>query len=374
MTFCLIRYEIVTATRRLDFRPPESPCFINFKTITLADKEKMVQEFTHHLEHTYLKHCDKAGPLFWVAATVARMVISKMPLVIYGFRPPGREHELPQEIRDKLFISSVEVLEYTRLLENESTTQKWGFLFHTYVQWHAIAYILREICVRPPSASVERGWQAVNAIFTNWAEALRTTDRKGLLWVTVRKLMIKAKQKRQADMDAAMPSAPLVSQDASSSSADLYIPLHCRPPHSNSLSPSFPQGHMPTLNLGVEAMLNSFHVPDGHPGWVSVAGAPMPMASTDMQGVMAATTQSAPVPVQFGFQAPPVVPGMPTRMPGPSQDQSRPSTWLFDDPALTDLDMNGADAEINWEGWDDVVRNFQMDQGAAVDSASSMWW
>ena len=35
--------------------------------------------------------------------------------------------------------------------------------------------------------------------------------------------------------------------------------------------------------------------------------------------------------------------------------------WLMDDSALLDLDMNALDGEVGWEGWDDLVKDFQME-------------
>jgi len=45
------------------------------------------------------------------------------------------------------------------------------------------------------------------------------------------------------------------------------------------------------------------------------------------------------------------------------QQQQPPQTpWIMDDNALLDLDMN-LDGDVNWEGWDDLVRDFQMEAG-----------
>lgn len=192
----------IEQVRRLNYTPPAGPCKQAAKEMTLADKEKFIRNLHDHLEETYLKYCDTAGPLFWVAATVSRLIMSKMSLVIYGFRDPNVVDQLPQSVKDHLFVSAIEIMEYSRLLETETSTKKWGWLFHTYVQWHAIAYILREVCVRPRSDIVERGWRSVDAVFTSWSEALRKHQTNSQLWTPMRKLMIKARRKRQADMDA----------------------------------------------------------------------------------------------------------------------------------------------------------------------------
>jgi len=33
----------------------------------------------------------------------------------------------------------------------------------------------------------------------------------------------------------------------------------------------------------------------------------------------------------------------------------------MDNNALLDLDMNALDGDVNWEGWDDLVKDFQME-------------
>ncbi len=45
------------------------------------------------------------------------------------------------------------------------------------------------------------------------------------------------------------------------------------------------------------------------------------------------------------------------------QDQSvqQQAPWLLDDNAMLDLDMTAVEGEINWEGWDDLVRDFQLE-------------
>lgn len=75
MTFCLIRFEICSASRKLSYIPPNpGPCHTKCVNSTLADKEKLVRECHERLESKYLVYCENAGPLFWVAATVARYV------------------------------------------------------------------------------------------------------------------------------------------------------------------------------------------------------------------------------------------------------------------------------------------------------------
>lgn len=96
-----------------------------------------------------------------------------------------------QGIRDRLFVTSVEVIEFACLLENNENTAKWGWLFRTYMQWHAVAFVLSELCVREPGPDYERAWNAVESVYDE--RVSNPKGHKGMLWKPMRQLMIKAK-------------------------------------------------------------------------------------------------------------------------------------------------------------------------------------
>lgn len=112
---------------------------------------------------------------------------------------------LPQETKDKLFITSLENIEYSILLETEARTMKWGWLFRTYVQWHAIAFLLSELCVRTKGEAVERAWRALEATAGRWWFPLNNVSphgkgQQGCLWKPLRKLLAKARAAREKEM------------------------------------------------------------------------------------------------------------------------------------------------------------------------------
>ncbi|RAL67986.1 hypothetical protein DID88_008710 [Monilinia fructigena] len=146
--------------------------------LTLEEKEELIRECSVRLEEKYLKYCENAGPLYWVASTVARLIFAKMSLIIYHpLIRPGRPQCLSPHTKDRLLKSSIEVIEYSRILETEASTKKWGWLFRTYVQWHAIAFILGELSVRKNSLLVERAWQAIDSAFDDWSDAVGSSKR-----------------------------------------------------------------------------------------------------------------------------------------------------------------------------------------------------
>ena len=138
-------------------------------------------------------------PIYWVAATVARLILAKMWLMVHHPRAHSVSDggsPLPQGIRDRVFITSVEVIEFSHLLEKNENTAKWGWLFRTYMQWQSVAFALSEICTRPPGPDVERAWRAIESVYDG--KMMHSKYQKGMLWKPLRHLMAKAKARRAA--------------------------------------------------------------------------------------------------------------------------------------------------------------------------------
>jgi hypothetical protein len=126
---------------------------------------------------------------------------------------------LPQETKDKLFVTSLENIEYSILLETEARTMKWGWLFRTYVQWHAIAFLLSELCVRTKGEAVDRAWRALEATAGRWWFPLNENSptgrgQQGCLWKPLRKLLAKAKAARERELALERASIALRSGQA----------------------------------------------------------------------------------------------------------------------------------------------------------------
>jgi hypothetical protein len=367
MTFCLIRFEICSLTRKLTYNPlGDTPCQLaGKKELSLEEKEELIRNCAKHLEKTYLRYCEDAGPLYWVAATVARLIIAKMSLIIYHpLTQPGKPNSLSQDIKDRLFMTSIEIIEYSRILESEASTKQWGWLFHTYIQWHAIAYILGELCQRPNSAIVERAWRAIDSVFSTWDGAIMHT-KSGMLWQPMRKLLARARHKREENRRTA----------AANGSRDIPLGIdakHMRPeataysvfPCNRNIAqdrlltnvPGMATGtdHGPSNPLSMPAptgtLINSMYVDD----------------SSMIQPQVVGMGMLAPEQIQIQLQQ--------------QQQGMQQTPWLMDDNALLDLDMNGIDGDVNWEGWDDLVRDFQMEVDNQPDRTGptlggmGSWW
>jgi hypothetical protein len=86
-----------------------------------------------------------------------------------------------------LFEKAIESLECARTLETSPIILKWAWQSRTYVQWHAIAFILAGQCCPQVLSVSSRAWRAINGIFKDWGND-PNEQRSGQLWLPMRKL------------------------------------------------------------------------------------------------------------------------------------------------------------------------------------------
>lgn len=204
MTFDLIRFTVSTTARRLSYSPPgRSKCSDKQpKSFSLEHKERLIEELHQHIEKKYLRHCNMNIPVHWVAGTVLRLVLAKMWLIVH--HPLQREDfdskELSKETKDRLFRTSVDIIQWSNVLESEASTKKWGWLFRTYVQWHAVVFVLSQLCIRTRGPEVDRAWQVINEVISGFDMRL-SAQKRGMLWKPMRKLMARAQAVRARELE-----------------------------------------------------------------------------------------------------------------------------------------------------------------------------
>lgn len=187
MTFTLIRSQISIIYRRLNYTPPGQ----NSVATTLEQRKKTIEDLHDTLNDKYIRFCDMQEPLQWSCATMARLVIAKLWLVVHHPMIKSNLPTLSRDDRNRILLTSIEVIEFARLLETSESTKHWSWLFGSYVQWHAIAFVLAELCVRPRCPGVDRAWLAIDSTFHEWERT--SMGKKKSLWRPLTKLYNKAK-------------------------------------------------------------------------------------------------------------------------------------------------------------------------------------
>ncbi|KAI3400384.1 hypothetical protein diail_3401 [Diaporthe ilicicola] len=230
MTFCLVRCEAMhtASTTKLigpGLQKAQSRAGDDKGSAVLAVEERraIVQNFVERVTEKYLRHCDPSEPVPLMSSLVIKLIFARFWLLAYrpqagpnsndpitekaptpastrsnrGTTPTDQESKNPlePETRDTLFSKTIEVIELSTRILTEPGLARWAWYTRTYVQWHAIGYVLAEICCRPPSAECDRAWDAVVSVYESGI--LRFNEPRGTVWRPIRRLMAKARYIRE---------------------------------------------------------------------------------------------------------------------------------------------------------------------------------
>jgi hypothetical protein len=191
MTFCLIRCEMTKAGWKVGYA---SPIPRSTATAARADGEQIVQELKSQLEKRYLRYCDESVPFMLFTTKVARLIVARTGLIV-DFSKKQKEAYTSTIVRDRLFSISMEVLELSSFIMTNSSISKWTWHSKAHIQWHAVIFVLSEICSRPASAECDRAWEYINTVHNRWN--MNERGKRGNLWRPIQRLMVKARYVRE---------------------------------------------------------------------------------------------------------------------------------------------------------------------------------
>jgi hypothetical protein len=191
---------------------------------TIEEKERVIEGFSVHAERSYLKYFDanQSSLIFRLGSKTVRILISKMRIQAYFsalrcHEPRETNTTLPSssKLLEDIFSSVVSILEYQSQAASEDDLKGWRWLLGAYRQMHAMAFVSSQLSVRIDalrrssadgclptllSNSVQCGWSAVQAGFTEY----NSTERLCPLWGPLVSLKRKMEQKLEIDNDASM--------------------------------------------------------------------------------------------------------------------------------------------------------------------------
>ncbi|KAL4871613.1 hypothetical protein BDV12DRAFT_25112 [Aspergillus spectabilis] len=340
MSFFLIRTDICYALRRVEYTCPTPSGAGSGHTPTNCGH--VIQTVNKHVEEQYLKYCDMSDPIQWISATVARLVLTKMWLVInHPITRSDHDSQISRESRESLFITSIEVTEFARLIKEDVNTKKWSWMFDAHMQWHAIAMVLSELCVRPLSPLTDRAWLAVTTVYEDWLRTVK--QRKGMLWRPLAQLMKRAQALRKtqiAELTANMENQHTATQNTISASTELQ-----RPSIGSPFSSHFPE-HSKLVAAAPSMGLNTQNPLDFDIG----------------QGPMDVLNQIFPESNIFA-----------TPQPHGSAAPRAPATPNLTVPSdnLTGISQDTSNLGPDYQEWDRVLRDFQMEMQEAHDDPIS---
>lgn len=198
MTFCAVNHEVfMFHRRRCSIMGYNTGSLVTPQSMKIEDQITMMTELQEHLKEKYLIHCDLRNPIAWVTVSVTRLIVTRFWLAFYHpLQHEQRPKTRPNMTREQLLMITVELLEGARRLEIEPATTQWRWFFDSWVQWHALAVALAELCVQNQGPLVQRAWAIIDEVFEPWAAHIADSKR-GMLWRPIQKLAAKARMNRR---------------------------------------------------------------------------------------------------------------------------------------------------------------------------------
>ncbi|KAB8278748.1 C6 transcription factor [Aspergillus minisclerotigenes] len=161
ITLCIINCEIATSVSQL------GPSFGRNSKISISDREAHIKALACHIQDRYLDHFDLGVPILWTGATIGRLMLSKVWLAIHIQKTPKDANESgpARQAADPIFQTAVEITDFAYFFRENETTAQFTWLARSYKQWHALAYVLSELCVRDISPKTDHAWNVVARMY-----------------------------------------------------------------------------------------------------------------------------------------------------------------------------------------------------------------
>jgi len=212
---------------------------------------------------------------------------------------------------------------------------------HLDPQWHAIAFILSELCVRTTGPDVERAWKTIELATSEQSDEF--TKLAAHLWKPLRKLKAKAKNQREQSV-------------ASESAAQAE-----HVPHGESQT-------LMNMDLGVNNLYTAGQMPGFDPSTASQDQFSGVWTSIEPVGLSPALNVAGANPnYPIVGDAQSLSPGNPTNL----DTQFGLDAWGNVNMAGTNATTAMGDDSFNWATWDDMVQDFGIQNSGPSNGQTS---
>ncbi|KAJ5115917.1 hypothetical protein N7456_000265 [Penicillium angulare] len=164
MLFTLDRHEISTLARRLLFS--DEFCQQNsYPVLSASEKCDEIDKFQAKIESQILGLCNPDIPIDYITVTSSRLVLAKLKLGVMKPKTRENQHIITQEGFRR---TCVDILKSTRELSLYENGKQWLWLFQTYLEWDALAYLFINLSLIPSGQTINCAWQAAEDIYQYW--------------------------------------------------------------------------------------------------------------------------------------------------------------------------------------------------------------
>lgn len=176
-TVLLVHCEIWKLSRRLKTFPAAK----HASTPHNDDRLEVFQQSWAMIEDKYLKHPNPNQPLLCFVTTSARMFLTKVDLILQTKQHSARKtepHAADTSQSDKVFLSSLSIIEYTYTSLNEPGCSGWRWQIEgRQPPWHALRIVLGQLCTRHWDPICDRAWSSANTYMSSLCDAAQRDPR-----------------------------------------------------------------------------------------------------------------------------------------------------------------------------------------------------
>ena len=203
MTVFLIRCEVWKLSRRL-----QSVTLVASDLPADTDERlELLQQCQTRIENTYLTYLDPGRPIQAFVATMTRLFLTKVSLILYTKQQSARATQpLPADSSqsDKLFMSSLLITEYTYTLQNEPSWSDWRWqLQGRQPPWRALHVVLAQLCTRKWDQICDRAWLSAKGTLDSLPELIHRDPQYQRLSV----LVAAVQRRRTVELSRQNPAA-----------------------------------------------------------------------------------------------------------------------------------------------------------------------
>ena len=195
MTFSLMRYEVTSIVFH-NFQGSGSR-YWNHYSSTVKMKNSLIDQCEERIKARYLHARQQDSPFLRMCTTLFKTIITKARLSLYYPTSLVDNTALQSgELAETLFLSRIEIIENVSFLLFDASTEKFRWMFRTYMQWNTLAAVLDGLCRQPWSPLLERAWKAIDGFVLGWNQA-GVPIQNVVSWKPIKKLMERANRRRQ---------------------------------------------------------------------------------------------------------------------------------------------------------------------------------
>lgn len=197
MFFCLMSYDLgVWLTQRSRHKTSSFEGlweFLSSTTISIEEKDRMIDELEQLFDRKYIRYCDPAIPLHFQTFVVAKSVVLNTRMRVHHPRQYQEKGQaIPPAEMDLLFRLCMTRLENSELILGEQKVAKFRWHLDFHFPWDALIVTLLIVRQRKTGPEVARAWQLLDVVFKRQEKLLNRSNKRSPLHLAIANLAIKA--------------------------------------------------------------------------------------------------------------------------------------------------------------------------------------